>query len=855
MDTSLEKRGRQKSNLRVHRAYSEAIILREDGRDRLSAAVACLRDGIAGREMDVKLAQPYLTVHAILHGSKWMVVLRVVLTLLFLGLGVFEEPSWCALIGIDGKNISSTSPFYNITSCSGGGMDKFYTSGVPYLPLLPAHLIELFCVLFFLAETVLRHWMRDWQHARLVTAREVLQKEGQKVVGEDIIVEWEGGINKSTAAIEEQLSEMEDMISDSKRLSRRRRWRLVVRYRWELSKVVILSLDLLLLLLAFVCLFSDVCVAGLLTFRGVLRPLFVVCYYRRLRNAFSNIFKTIPDFFDILFLLVIVLVIFSWVGLLLFNGTAEGDEYFPDLGMSMMNLHILITTANYPDVMMPIYNEYRYASIFFIIFLVVALFFLMNLILAVIYNNYKVHHEHELEKKVKYRHKAFHKAFIMLDVGKRGEIKFATFSKVFRLIRPDVTEQQAEAICHIMDASNEGTITLKEFQDLYLVLQLKFSRIDQATRCSVGVERRCFRCCRGLRRIVFSKVFEAVVYVLILANAVVLGFETSDVLDNSYDSKAWFPAELVFIVLFLIEQILKIIAFGLRRYWKDNWNKFDGFIVLVSTIAFIYFNAGMVETGNTPTVRLALLFRVFRLFRLLSNMERYQVIFSTLGQLVPHFFTFLCVQLVVMYIFATLGVQLFGGLVYAGNPNLTATNYVAGPDGYLPNNFNDFAGALVTLFELLIVNNWFLIMNGFVAVTSNWSRIFFIAFWVCGVVIALNLLVAFVLDVFITAWEKNQKRKQKERAKRKSLKVTGYLGEALSEKREEDEVDDESRSHASSVTEQVLGLTKEEEEDLLDDMDEAEWKRLRQSETVRKLLKGLSLTRKGGDSVVYAAMQ
>lgn len=28
----------------------------------------------------------------------------------------------------------------------------------------------------------------------------------------------------------------------------------------------------------------------------------------------------------------ILQVIFSWVGLLLFDGTAEGKEYFPDLG-------------------------------------------------------------------------------------------------------------------------------------------------------------------------------------------------------------------------------------------------------------------------------------------------------------------------------------------------------------------------------------------------------------------------------------------------------------------------------------------------------------------------------------------
>lgn len=52
-----------------------------------------------------------------------------------------------------------------------------------------------------------------------------------------------------------------------------------------------------------------------------------------------------------------------------------------------------------------------------------------------------------------------------------------------------------------------------------------------------------------------ASLLQAVIYVLILANAVVLGFETAEVLSNTYDSAKWFPAELVFIVIFLVEQV------------------------------------------------------------------------------------------------------------------------------------------------------------------------------------------------------------------------------------------------------------------------------------------------------------
>ena len=60
----------------------------------------------------------------------------------------------------------------------------------------------------------------------------------------------------------------------------------------------------------------------------------------------------------------------------------------------------------------------------------------------------------------------------------------------------------------------------------------------------------------------------------------------------------------------------------------------------------------------------------------------------------------------VYYIFATLGIQLFGGLIYEGNEALAPTGFAAGE--YWPLNFNDFPSGMVTLFVLMVVNNWLL---------------------------------------------------------------------------------------------------------------------------------------------------
>ena len=44
-------------------------------------------------------------------------------------------------------------------------------------------------------------------------------------------------------------------------------------------------------------------------------------------------------------------------------------------------------------------------------------------------------------------------------------------------------------------------------------------------------------------------------------------------------------ANLVFVIIFTIEMILKIVAYGFKYYWHVNWNKFDFVIVMMSLIA------------------------------------------------------------------------------------------------------------------------------------------------------------------------------------------------------------------------------------------------------------------------------
>jgi hypothetical protein len=83
--------------------------------------------------------------------------------------------------------------------------------------------------------------------------------------------------------------------------------------------------------------------------------------------------------------------------------------------------------------------------------------------------------------------------------------------------------------------------------------------------------------------------------------------------------------QVVFTLAFAVEMVLKHIAYGCAGYWAENYNRFDGCIVLFSLVdlASKYFDVGI----NSSFLRALRLLRVFRIFRRLESLQRLLEIF------------------------------------------------------------------------------------------------------------------------------------------------------------------------------------------------------------------------------------
>ena len=87
---------------------------------------------------------------------------------------------------------------------------------------------------------------------------------------------------------------------------------------------------------------------------------------------------------------IVVYIYFSSVlAYSIFMGEPEEIQYFPGGGVGVWNMLVLITTSNYPDIMIPTYKENRITIIFFALYLKIGVFLLMNLLLATLYSKYK----------------------------------------------------------------------------------------------------------------------------------------------------------------------------------------------------------------------------------------------------------------------------------------------------------------------------------------------------------------------------------------------------------------------------------------------------------------------------------
>ena len=98
------------------------------------------------------------------------------------------------------------------------------------------------------------------------------------------------------------------------------------------------------------------------------------------------------------------------------------------------------------------------------------------------------------------------------------------------------------------------------------------------------------------------------------------------------------------------------------------------------------------------------------------------------------------------YTYAYIGEFTWGGCITTKSEQ-TSDNDI--PALYYLMAFNDFGQSMVTLFHIMVVNNWWVTCNMFIDVSqNNWPQLYFASFWVLTVLIIFNLVVSNVIEIY-----------------------------------------------------------------------------------------------------------
>ncbi|CAE8655861.1 unnamed protein product [Polarella glacialis] len=604
----------------------------------------------------------------------------------YLALALFEEPSWCL----------------GSVSCV---MEGLYSWHLPVLPFFVSNTLETLCLLVFAH----RWWIR------------------RRSMGA-------GGVHGL----------------------------------WHLSAI------LLVLIALPDCIVSVFNVSGIVpgSFRlcRLCRPLIFLCFTKSVRSTVDRLLLASRYFWSIIAALALCVMFFVWIGIIAFTNTDEGGSQFESWFDAIASLWILFTTANYPDVMIPAYNQSRGSFVFFFVYLVISHYLLNNILLAAVYDAYKDQMKATMQKVYQNRRTSVDKAFALLseDLGEGEEEPYVTLEKwgnffsahcdsMLRGASAEVKAYNAEQglqAFRALDADGSNALDSDEFHLVVGVMadpQVYVPRRPLPEVARTGWGKRLARLfSKGIKVRGHQIRWDALVDVVILIEVLLTFAQTVVFVSGGFRDEPLLPGQVWFrllsgtTVFFALEVSLKMCVLGPERFWNRQpvQHRFD--LCSVSCLVAIELTCLFASPPPDLLVRGLVLAHVARTVRLAQHVRPFSFLATLVVRLLPVYQQQGLLLFLVYYIFTTLGEQLFGGLIKEGDPKLKGSGFDDGM--YWSLNFNDFPSGFVTLFVLMVVNNWQVVSDGFMRVTSKWAASFFVSFFVVANLVVLNILMALILD-------------------------------------------------------------------------------------------------------------
>ncbi|NWY41886.1 SCN5A protein, partial [Sylvia atricapilla] len=273
--------------------------------------------------------------------------------------------------------------------------------------------------------------------------------------------------------------------------------------------------------------------------------------------------------------------------------------------------------------------------------------------------------------------------------------------------------------------------------------------------------------------------FESFIVFMILLSSGALAFDDIHLNRRKRIREILGFLDIMFTFIFVLEMLLKWVAYGFKRYFSNAWCWLDFLIVDVSSaFAISLINLFGSKFGAMKSLRTL---RALRPLRALSRFEGMRVVVNALLGAIPSIMNVLLVCLIFWLIFSIMGVNLFAGK-FGKCVNMTDEN--SGITGNIENktdcvtynstgkifwvnvkvNFDNVGSGYLALLQVATFKGWMDIMYAAVdsrgkdeqpkMESSLYMYLYFVFFIIFGSFFTLNLFVGVIIDNF------NQQKKK-----------------------------------------------------------------------------------------------
>jgi len=494
----------------------------------------------------------------------------------------------------------------------------------------------------------------------------------------------------------------------------------------------------------FLCLADliiSICLTKFPIINFICRPFIYIYMIKRLRMNWINILKVLWATKKAYFALFMNIIVFSFIGFTLFK---KENGFFETFGESVLQLYILLTTCNFPDIMFEAMEFTKFAIIYFVICLSINYFILLSYL-----NNLYTSKYYKVNKR--------DCLLIIKDVIENQHNKYIFDQQKFTRF---LLKQK-----YIYNLNNDEYTNLLVLLNLYRRNSDLYNKLVKAEETTLELE--MVKTTKYGKYILESIWVEAIICILYI----ICTFSTFLTFKKTY----FLIFHFITSFFIMYEPILLFSYIGIKRFIKKHFYRtlfhLFNLLVLICLINLCFYDQNNEEQkANYDFVFKALkIFISLRTIRIFVFLNKFRII-KNINVIIRISKEMLNRNLLTLYsfilFFSTLSILLTGG-----NIKKNSFDGEIIPRNYEYINFNDFASSYISCFCLLMINNLNILVKSLTFETEHklFYKFYFATFYFFSTLILINIIQTLLLEMYLISdqslsdKQSNDKNNQKEK--------------------------------------------------------------------------------------------